>query len=202
LFVSEALLAESIERLHDWYRLVPAQKSRHVWSFLPVKLGGAMPNKTISYKEEDDQRFLNRFFRYRDTSEPYFDPFSRMWLKAGYGHSNAATFRKNTFQNRWQACTWEGDAFTLKSNYHLIIRDKVLTKAGQVSRIPVLPLAVWFFKRPSVEWPTETQMHQGVPQSPKDLVALFRRSFYFEEDPGWNTIFDDRLTLLGGFPDI
>jgi hypothetical protein len=197
LFASEALVERAVERLHDWYRSVPTNKSRHVYSILPTKLAGAMPGAQIAYREEDDRRFLDRFFRYRDGDDPYFDPFSRGWLKAGYAHSNAATFRKGTFRDSWQACKWDGEHLQLAIGYHLTVEERMLTKGGKVSRIPALPLAVWFFKRPTAEWPDDHELHaHGMPEDPADLIELFRTAFHFSSDPGWDALFDPGVATL------
>src|SRR5882757_8716762 len=109
MFVSEELLEESVLALNEWAQSLKKQGVRHVWSFLPVKLKGAMPGEKIVYREEDDKAFLERFFEYRSGPEPFFDPWQRGWLKANYAHSNAATFRKRTFIMSWGACTWENN---------------------------------------------------------------------------------------------
>jgi 5-methylcytosine-specific restriction enzyme B len=191
MFVSEELLEESILTLNEWAKGVSKQNVPHVWSFLPVKLKGGGPGQTINYREEDDKAFLDRFFNYRAGAEPFFDPIRREWLKAGYAHSNAATFRKRTFMMSWKACTWDdSERLTLAENYHQIVSEKVLTKGGEVNRIPVLPLAVWFYKRPTAEWSDHAELVGGVPNDPVDLVERFRSDFNFTEDPGWSLIFE------------
>jgi 5-methylcytosine-specific restriction enzyme B len=198
MYVSEGLLEEAIRALHVWFESAKRQHTRHVWSFLPVKLKGAMPGKAITYREEDDKDFFERFFEYRAGAEPFFDPFSRDWLKAGYPHSNAATFRKRTFMMSWKACLWEdNERLTLAEDYHEIVRDKVLTKAESVFRVPAVPLAIWFYKRPSVEWPTRSELQDGIPDDPAELLNLFRQDFHFDGDAGWTTIFDTEARLPG-----
>ncbi len=196
MYTSKELLEESVLVLHNWFKSVRQQYVPHVWSFLPVKLQGAMPGETIVYREEDDKAFFERFFQYRSGPEPFFDPFKREWLKAGYAHSNAATFRKRTFMMSWHACNWEdSERLTLAENYHEIVRENVLTKAGNVVRIPALPLAVWFYKRPSAEWPKRDDLDKGLPADPKQLLRLFRADFGFERDPAWDVIFDASASL-------
>lgn len=191
MYVSSELLEESVLALNEWAKAVKRQNVAHVWSFLPVKLRGAMPGKAINYREEDDKAFLERFFAYRSGPEPFFDPLRREWLKAGYAHSNAATFRKRTFMMSWNACTWEdSERLTLAEDYYEIVRENVLTKAGEVVRIPALPLAVWFYKRPGAEWSERSDLRGGVPDDRDELLGLFRSDFSFDEDPGWQVIFD------------
>jgi hypothetical protein len=204
MYVSSDLLEESILALNGWAKSVKQQNVAHVWSFLPVKLRGAMPGKTITYREEDDKGFLERFFAYRPGPEPFFDPLRRAWLKAGYAHSNAATFRKRTFMMSWNACSWEdSEHLTLADDYYDIVRQNVLTKAGAVMRVPALPLAVWFYKRPSAEWHGRDDLRDGIPGDPSELLGLFRSDFNFNEDPGWQVIFDPtvELTQFGGSED-
>ncbi|HXR61889.1 MAG TPA: hypothetical protein VN732_11235 [Solirubrobacterales bacterium] len=204
MYVSNALLEESILVLNEWAKAVKRQNVAHVWSFLPVKLKGAMPGKTITYREEDDKDFLRRFFAYRSGDEPFFDPLRREWLKAGYAHSNAATFRKRTFMMSWNACSWEdSEHLTLAEDYYEIVRRNVLTKAKEVIRVPALPLAVWFYKRPAAEWPERDDLRQGLPADRDELLRLFRADFNFDEDPGWPVIFDPEveLTRYGGGDD-
>jgi hypothetical protein len=196
MYASSELLEESVLALSEWAKAVKKQNVAHVWSFLPVKLSGAMPGTTITYREEDDKAFLERFFAYRSGPEPFFDPLRREWLKAGYAHSNAATFRKRTFMMSWNACAWEdSERLTLADDYDEIVRKNVLTKAGDVIRIPALPLAVWFYKRPRAEWPERNDLREGVPDDPGELLALFRHDFSFDEDPGWQVIFDPDAEL-------
>lgn len=200
MYVSSELLEESILALNEWAKAVKQQNVAHVWSFLPVKLKGAMPGKTITYREEDDKAFLKRFFAYRSGAEPFFDPLRREWLKAGYAHSNASTFRKRTFMMSWNACSWDSEHLTLAEDYYEIVRKNVLTKAKEVVRVPALPLAVWFYKRPRGEWPGRDDLSDGLPTDPGDLLRLFRSDFNFDEDPGWQVIFDPgaELTHYGG----
>lgn len=201
MHVSRELLEESILVLNEWANAVKQQNVAHVWSFLPVKLKEAMPGKTITYREEDDKAFLERFFAYRSGSEPFFDPLRREWLKAGYAHSNAATFRKRTFMMSWNACSWEdSEHLTLAEDYYEIVRKNVLSKAKEIMRVPALPLAVWFYKRPGAEWPGRPGLRDGLPADPDELLALFRSDFSFDEDPGWQVIFDPdvELTHYGG----
>lgn len=196
MYVSSGLLEESILALNDWSKRVKRQNVPHVWSFLPVKLKGAMPGTKIAYREEDDKEFFERFFAYRSEPEPFFDPLRRGWLKAGYAHSNAATFRKRTFMMSWNACSWEdSEHLTLADDYFDIVREKVLTKAGEVVRIPALPLAIWFYKRPSAEWPNREELRKGLPDDPIDLLSLFKADFGFVEDPGWEILFDPDIAL-------
>jgi 5-methylcytosine-specific restriction protein B len=196
-YVSPELLDSALQAIESWSSKVVRQRSRHVWSLLPLKVLGAMPGQPLAYAEQNDREFMDRFLYVRDDSSyPYFDPFSRQWLPIGYFHSNMATMRKNRFARQWGACEWEGDALRLAPDYADIFVDKVLTKGGEVARIPALPCAVWFFKRPSTEWPDDPDFADGVPPDAAAAVAMFRKKFHFEEDLAWADIFDANPAVL------
>jgi hypothetical protein len=196
VFISESLLERSIEALHDWYRAVPVQSSRHIWSLLPPKFEGARIGESVPFREEDDKVFLERFFEYGEGQFPYFDPFARTWLPAGYWHSNAATFRKKTFRYSWQACSWDDETLVLHDGYPAIFEQKVLTKGGVVTRVPAWAAAVWFFKRPGAEWEGRNDL-AGLPESATAIVELFRSSFGFDDDDDeWDLIFDPDASPL------
>jgi hypothetical protein len=185
--------------LSGWAAKVPVQKSRHVWSLLPPKFSGAMASHAITYSETNDKEFLSRFLDVRGGPDPYFDPFSASWLRAGYWHSNISTNRKGTFARVWHACEWEGDRLILSPNYADIFVSQVLTKRGGVTRIPALACALWFFKRPSAEWQGDPALAEGVPDSPTDLISLFKDKFHFGTDEGWKAIFDTDPGLISGY---
>lgn len=197
-FVGPELLEEAVAALRKWAQHAPRQPSRHIWSILPPKLAGALPNVQISYQENDDFAFMDRFARYGDDNPafPYFDPFTQEWLPAKFPHSNLATFRKKTFARSWDACSWDGMQLEFRPSYGATFAAKGLTKAGSVSLIPALACAVWFFKKPDAEWPGDTEVNAGLPSSPADMVALFRNRFGFDNDPAWSSIFDDSGSVL------
>lgn len=202
-YISPELLDAALRVLESWSSQVVRQRSRHVWSLLPVKLQGAMPGQTIAYEEQNDQDFMRRFLAVRDDpAYPYFDPFSREWLPAGYFHSNMATMRKNRFSQKYHACDWDGQVLSLATDYASIFVDKVLTKAGVATRIPAIACAVWFFKRPSVEWRGDPDLAGGVPSDPSSAVEEFRKKFSFEHDGGWSAIFDDDPAFIPDYTEI
>ena len=199
-YVSPELLGAALGTFESWSARVSLQKSRHVWSLLPLKVRGAMPGRPLAYVEQNDREFMDRFLSVRDDPAfPYFDPFVRSWLPSGYFHSNMATMRKNRFAREWGACDWDGSIIRLAPNYADIFVDKVLTKAGTAARIPALACAIWFFKRPSVEWPDDSDFADGVPPEPAGAVAMFRKKFNFDNDAGWAPIFDDDPSLVPGY---
>jgi 5-methylcytosine-specific restriction protein B len=199
-YISPGLLDQALLVLESWSSQVVLQRSRHVWSLLPIKVSGAMPGESLSYAEQNDREFMDRFLAVRDDPDyPYFDPFSRRWLPSGYFHSNMATMRKNRFAREYGACEWEDETIRLAPNYADIFVKKVLTKAGAAARIPAVACAVWFFKRPSAEWPDDSDLTNGVPANAADTVSMFRKKFNFEGDPGWTAIFDPDPSLLPSY---
>lgn len=196
-YISPKLLDAALRTLESWSAGVVKQKSRHVWSLLPLKVRGAMPGQSLEYVEQNDREFMDRFLGVGDDPIfPYFDPFSRQWLPSGYYHSNMATMRKNRFASIWGACQWNNEVIRLAPDYADIFVDKVLTKAGTAARIPALACAIWFFKRPSVEWPDDSDFANGVPHEPTEAVAMFRKKFNFVNDLGWHSIFNDDPLLV------
>lgn len=197
-FIGPELLEQAIAGLRRWVEQVPRQYSRHVWSILPPKLAGALPDVAIFYEESNDYAFMDRFLKYGEANPdfPYFDPFTQEWLPAGYPHSNLATFRKKTFARSWGACSWDGEQLQLAPTYGATFAGKALTKARQIALIPALACAVWFFKKPDSEWPEDDEIKSGVPRSPAEMVALFRDRFGFDNDPSWSTIFDDSDSVI------
>ncbi|HEX8304452.1 MAG TPA: hypothetical protein VF612_06225 [Jatrophihabitans sp.] len=173
-----------------------------MWSLLPPKYRSAGITAPIPYSEADDRQFMDQFLRLRDSQHPYFDPFTRAWLPAGFFHSNMATYRKNTFVRSWGAAEWDGNHLQLSPNYSLIFASKVLTKAGSASRIPALACAIFFYKRPSAEWGPEHPFAAGVPDAPDALVQQFRADFSFEADSEWTPIFDPDPSLVPEYHDL
>jgi hypothetical protein len=79
--------------------------------------------------------------------------------------------------NRWGAATWDDDVLTLAPNYAEIFVGKVLTKAGKVTRIPALALAVWLYKL------------EELPPTASELVERFKQGFHFG-DAEFASLFD------------
>lgn len=201
--ISPDLLDEALRVLESWSSRVVRQRSRHVWSLLPVKARGAMPGRAISYEERNDHEFMDRFLAVRDDQAyPYFDPFSREWLPANYFHSNMATMRKNRFSRQWGACEWDDGILRLADDYPDVFVTKVLTKGGEVTRIPAIACAVWFFKRPSAEWPHDPELADGVPSDPSSVIQAFQKKFNFQQDNGWTAIFDSDPAFIPNYTDM
>lgn len=201
--ISPELLDAALRGLESWSAKVVVQRSRHVWSLLPVKVRGARPGESIAYTEQNDYEFMERFLAVgANLDDPYFDPFSRKWLRSGYSHSNMATMRKNRFAREYGACEWDGEVLSLAPNYADIFVKRVLTKAGTAARIPALACAIWFFKRPSTEWPDDVDFADGVPPEPTGAVAMFKKKFNFENDAGWSSIFDEDPLLIPNYANL
>jgi len=191
-YVDQPLLRLAIQGLGNWYSQVPQQKSRHVWSLLPLKVAGAQAGAPLAYTESDDRGFMERFMLVRDgaSAYPFFDPFSHTWLPAGYAHSNMSTFRKNTFMRRWGACIWDGETVVLADDYAAIFAERVLRKSGNLTRIPALSCAIWSYKKPSIEWPDDHPFRAGLPTSSSQVIDRFRKDFAFTDEREWLRIFD------------
>lgn len=189
-YVESSDLTRALNALKDWGSKVSTQPSRHVWSVLPLKHAGAKAGGAIDYTEELDKRFMDLYFRLRDGDRPYFDPFSMTWLQEGYYHSNLATSRKKTFNNSWKAGTFDQGRQSLAQDYAEIFREKALTRSGETTRLPAYSCAIWFYKRPSVEWGSGHIAATGLPAS-DDLLTLFREDFSFDNDSEWASIFDE-----------
>jgi MoxR-like ATPase len=197
-------LRKAIEILKAWGERVATGKRVHVWSLLPIKFRGAEIGRAITYRESADREFFDQFLRLRPGDDlgdrPYFDPFSASWLNVTYPHSNASTFRKNTFDRRWHACKWhEGtDALTLAADYPEIFEQRVLTKAHEINRIPALATALWLF-RSSNQILSVEQIE--VNESPSKTIENFRRLFHFDGEDEWAKLFDPDVMLLNGVAD-
>jgi 5-methylcytosine-specific restriction protein B len=200
-WISGGLLRSSLDVLSRWTAAVPTQKSRHVWSLLPPKFKGANSTTSISYAESDDRDFMDAFLKIRPENDdsPYYDPFSLTWLPDGYFHSNMATFRKHTFVRSWRAAEWDQDSLRLSEDYAEVFESKVLAKGGAVTKIPAVACAVFFYKRPSAEWPAGHPFANGVAEDAADLVKQFKTDFGFDVDSEWERIFDPDPTLLGDY---
>jgi 5-methylcytosine-specific restriction enzyme B len=120
----------------------------HVLPLLALLEGGAAPGVSTVFNERPHEYdFWDRYFRLNDGNEakPYFNPISLKRAERNYPHSNSATIRKNTFDLKWHGARRElhddGDHWTLADDYADVVRGSVLTKAGSITRVPVIDLA-------------------------------------------------------------
>lgn len=172
LYVKETRLREAIVRLSDWKGQVQSQAINHLFPFLGLISKGVGADAFKKYEEHDDLEFFDHYFDVKEKSEkPYFDPLNRKFRIKTHPHSNVATLRKNTFENRWNAASSErrsdGTYWKLADNADTILAERALTRAGVTRRANVIDLAVWLFR--THEFPDGA--------TSDDILALFRNRF-------------------------
>lgn len=148
-------VALALHNISDWKEQVRAQSTAHLMPLLALLEKGAGKENagTILFRETPEEfAFWDKYFHLNDGDEvkPYFNPITLRRAEAGFPHSNAATIRKNTFQNKWKGATrsdtTDGESWELAPNYADVFRSNVLTKGGQVTRVPVVDLAALLFR--------------------------------------------------------
>lgn len=165
----------ALTNLAEWKSHVHAQGATHLFPLLALlSTGLGQTLDRVEFNETPDEfDFWNNYFRLADGDEakPYFNPVTLRRSEAGFPHSNSATIRKNTFAGKWKGAAHfridDHDEWELAENYSEVFRDKVLSKGGNVSRVPVLDVAVLLFRKQEFE--------DNV--SPQDLVQSFRDTF-------------------------
>jgi 5-methylcytosine-specific restriction protein B len=192
-YISEQQLANSLRALAEFRSKVNQQGAQHILSFLALRKSGVGTKSLTKYTETDDKNFFNEFARVApEGSDPYFDPIRSMYRIETHPHSNVATARKGTFARSWGAATFkeskDGDEqWKLEPDYVKIMREKVLTKRGHVTRVPALPLAAFLFR--TKEFPDKLQS--------KDLGAELKTTFGLT-DAEYSSLFEDD-TQIGEF---
>jgi len=151
----------------------------HLLPLLALLEKGAEPGKEIVLNERPDEyAFWDRYFRLHDGNDakPYFNPISLRRAEKNYPHSNSATIRKNTFHLKWEAVDrrvdQEGDHWLLADDYADTVRKSVLTKAGTVTRVPVVDLAAVMLRNHT--FPDDADA--------RALEAVFRATFSQSDD--------------------
>jgi 5-methylcytosine-specific restriction enzyme B len=169
----------ALHNLDEWRKAVSHQGSMHLLPLLALLERGAAPTAAIVFNERPDEYdFWDRYFRLNDENEakPYFNPISLKRAEKNYPHSNSATIRKNTFDLKWHGARREvqdgNDNWTLAENYPDIVRDYVLTKAGSVTRVPVVDLAAVMLRN--------RQFPDGA--GARELETAFRATFSMSDD--------------------
>ena len=177
-----------------WRGRAKSQGATHLFPmFALIERGaGDPPGKaTLMNETPHEFEFWDKYFRLDDGNEakPYFNPVTLRRAEAGFPHSNSATIRKNTFAGKWHAAlrrtTDDGEEWELVDDYANIFRDKVLTKGAEVTRAPVLDIAMLVFRER--EFPDdadarslETAFRGAFPQRDEDYEKLF---VFHPEDP-------------------
>lgn len=180
-------VAHALTNILEWKRDVQGQGSAHLFPTLALlEIGaGNPPGRQLLFNETPSEfAFWDKYFRIRSVGDPkpYFNPITSRLSEAGFPHSNAATIRKNTFKNKWEAAELhpkaDGEHWTLKPDYADIFRDKVLTKGGAVKRAPVVDLACVMlrddtFPDGSTTTDLERAFRERFPQRDADYEKMF-----------------------------
>lgn len=144
----------------------------HLFPLLALLAKGVNTNKPIRFEESDDFAFYDRYFHvFDDADNPYFDPLTLRRRIATHPHSNVATMRKSTFQNRWGAATSQvangQTLWLLSKDYSATLVSRAMTRKSNVTRAPVMDIAAWLFRKD--KFPTEA--------TATTLLEYFRKTF-------------------------
>lgn len=138
-------VAHALNNIGRWRDSVQSQASTHLMPLLALLEAGAGTQAEVVFNETPDEfAFWDKYFRLHDGNDdkPYFNPVLLRRAEKGFPHSNAATIRKNTFELKWKAASRtvedDGEHWRLAEDYADIFRQRVMTKRGQVTRIPVI----------------------------------------------------------------
>jgi uncharacterized protein YnzC (UPF0291/DUF896 family)/DNA polymerase III delta prime subunit len=189
-------VALALTNLADWKGRVHSQGSTHLFPLLALLSAGAgVAAVPVAFNETPDEfAFWDRYFRLEsaDAAKPYFNPITLRYAEAGFPHSNSATIRKNTFAGKWKAASLsrEGDQekWMLSGDYAEIFRDKVLSKGNDISRVPVVDVAVLLFRNEQF----------ADDASARSLETRFRTVFQ-QQDADYDRIFvfhDEEVTRI------
>ncbi|RWX05689.1 AAA family ATPase [Rhizobium ruizarguesonis] len=180
-------VALALHNISDWKEQVRAQSTAHLMPLLALLEKGAGKEEagSILFRETPDEfAFWDRYFHLNDGDKlkPYFNPITLRRAEAGFPHSNAATIRKNTFEGKWKGAvrtiSTEGENWELSGAYADVFRTNVLTKSGQVSRVPVVDLAAMLFRAEVFDdaddaRALERRFRERFPQQDVDYEKLF-----------------------------
>lgn len=179
--------ALALHNLSDWKDEVRSQATAHLMPLLALleKGAGNMGPDPILFREQPEEfDFWNRYFELGDGDKvkPYFNPITLRRAEAGFPHSNAATIRKNTFEGKWKGAVRtvgaQGEEWKLADNYADVFRTNVLSKSGQVTRVPVVDLAALLFRDETFDdaddaSALEKRFRERFPQRDGDYEKLF-----------------------------
>jgi len=196
-YISEQQLTSALRDLAEFRSKVNQQGAQHILPFLSLRKAAVGTKSFTKYTETDDKNFFNDFARVAPADQkPYFDPIRSMFRIETHPHSNVATLRKGTFARSWGAADFKqaskaGDEqWKLEPDYIKAIKEKALTKGGQVTKVPVIPLATFLFR--SQEFPDKAQ--------PRDLAARLKSTFNLTE-PEYDGLFEESTQVEGNFAD-
>lgn len=182
-FIGLDRLKQAVIALADWRGQVKQQTVAHVFTLLALLERGVNTSTGTQFEESDDFAFFNRYNTIEgDIEKPFFDPFTRQFRISSHPHSNIATARKGTFARSWNAADFTEDdgktIWQLKPDFADTFRRKVLSKASDTIRLPVVDLAVWLFR--------EEEFPDGA--NSDTLVQRFKDRFKLADD-NFNTLF-------------
>jgi hypothetical protein len=179
--------ALALHNLSDWKDQVRSQATAHLLPLLALleKGAGKMGASPVLFREQPEEfEFWDRYFNLKDgdSAKPYFNPVTLRRAEAGFPHSNAATIRKNTFEGKWKGAVRtvgaNGEQWALADNYADVFRTNVLSKSGQVTRAPVVDIAVLLFRDETFGdaddvVALEKRFRERFPQRDEDYEKLF-----------------------------
>lgn len=179
-------VALALTNLAEWKSRVQAQASTHVFPLLALLSSGVghMAGPVQFNETPSEYEFWDRHLRLNDGDDekPYFNPVTRRRAEAGFPHSNSATIRKNSFALRWKGAVHtrvdEQDVWELNDNYADVFREKVLSKGGVVTRVPIVDVATILFRGQSFDDNStardlERRFRSEFPQRDSDYDKMF-----------------------------
>jgi 5-methylcytosine-specific restriction protein B len=151
LFVSLMRVRNAIFALQLWRDKVDSQNAKHLIHFLSAKKGGVNAKGFIDFSEADDKAFCDDALKVRSGEFPYYDPLDSEFRIDTHPHSNVATARKKTFAgNTWKAAEFrtknDREQWKFSANYLDILKEKLITRGGQTTRIPIYDLCAWLYR--------------------------------------------------------
>ncbi|MBO9511683.1 AAA family ATPase [Erythrobacter sp. A6_0] len=192
----------ALTNLADWKSRVHAQGSTHLFPLLALLSSGVgTADQPIQFNETPNEfDFWDKYFRLKkaEAGKPYFNPVTLRFAEEGFPHSNSATIRKNTFAGKWKGAIVtrvdDKEEWELAENYAEIFRDKVLSKGGASSRVPVVDVAALLFRGEefadnATARTLEARFRAEFPQRDQDYERIF--VFHDEES---ERIFADSQT--------
>lgn len=189
--IRAARVALALTNLSAWKSHVHSQGSTHLFPLLALlESGVGIATASVHFNETPHEfAFWDKYFRLQtaDPAKPYFNPVTLRYAEEGFPHSNSATIRKNTFAGKWKGASLtkadDREEWELAENYSEIFRDKVLSKGGSVTRVPVVDVAILLFRADEFEdvataRTLEAKFREVFPQRDDD----FARMFVFQEE--------------------
>lgn len=189
--VSLQRLHRALHALRAWKSAVDSQGAQHLWHFLGAKRAGANPKSFVDYGEPDELEFCREFLGIgehvalengKPRAFPFYDPVGGEFRIETHAHSNVSTQRKKTFADKWKAGEYQTNPERWKFNpkYDQVFVEKVLTKGGAITRVPLWDLCAWLFRMRTFP--------EGAGLA--DIKKLFADEFHMSQKE-MSTFFDD-----------